>query len=526
MNTKLALSSSLIALTAGSVVAQTTIYDSLRIANAGSFTNGFGKSIDTSDGIIAVSLGTSEAAPIASPDRGELILIDASTGVTLWRLIPSSPDPVGGLQEVAIEGSTAVIGNGTGEFSQASVFAFDVTTGTQRFELEPDAEDLLPQYFGQAIDVGSGVVAVGFPFYNLTVPGDINSLIGKVELYDEQSGVPLGELESNVPGIAEGFGNAVDIHNGKIAVSSFQTIELAFDGSAESVIVFDIASHLELFRVGPSPSINDDAGFGSSISMNDEFLVVAAPRDDTAGQNSGSVFVFDAVTGDYLHTLDIGALPNPEPSTGPDIEVDINDEGMIVVSIVGGAANIVSLHEASTGARLGTLVQNSVPGGSDQNGLFGTAVAIDGSSIFVSDPGLIVNNGRVPSLFRFDSPATIATQPASLIVDDANQNMFMQVVASNADSYQWYLDGNPISDGPTYIGTNTSVLNITPGTDAEGVYTVEVGSIAFGSVLSDPAYYVYRGPVIPSCPADQNFDGFLSPADFSAWISNYNNGCE
>lgn len=29
----------------------------------------------------------------------------------------------------------------------------------------------------------------------------------------------------------------------------------------------------------------------------------------------------------------------------------------------------------------------------------------------------------------------------------------------------------------------------------------------------------------PECPADQNFDGMLSPTDFTAWINNYNNGC-
>ena len=29
----------------------------------------------------------------------------------------------------------------------------------------------------------------------------------------------------------------------------------------------------------------------------------------------------------------------------------------------------------------------------------------------------------------------------------------------------------------------------------------------------------------PACVADTNGDGVLSPADFSAWVANYNAGC-
>ncbi|MEO1584435.1 MAG: right-handed parallel beta-helix repeat-containing protein [Planctomycetota bacterium] len=42
----------------------------------------------------------------------------------------------------------------------------------------------------------------------------------------------------------------------------------------------------------------------------------------------------------------------------------------------------------------------------------------------------------------------------------------------------------------------------------------------------DIGAHEFQDPPRPACPADQNFDGELTPADFTAWIINFNAGCD
>ncbi len=525
LNRSAVLISSLLAsaATAGPIV----INDSSRIAPAetsGDAGFDFGEVFDISNGVIAAALPLSFTPPNPPDHAGEVLLIDADSGLALQRLIPQQSDRSVRVLHVAFDGDTVAVIKGSGSAETRRLFVFDATTGAQRFEILPDAEDQFPDLYGRAVAVGDGVVAVGHPQYEV-VSVDPQEALDKVELYDAVTGASLGELASNIPDIAEYFGNEICIHNGRIAASAFQG-PFGANGSAERVVVFDLATQQELFAINPPPGVTDDANFGESVAMNDDFIVVAATLDDPNGPNSGSVFVFDAADGAYLHALDIGATPNLSvPERDLSIQVDINDTGTIVVSMMGGTTRGASVHDALTGVRTATLVPNPVPGGSDVNQQFGFSSAIDGESIYVSDPGLLINSDRVESIFRFDPPILIAQQPQDLVVDIPNQDFFMQVVASNAASYQWFFDGQPITDGPSYVGSDTSVLVITSGPEIEGQYKVEITSAGFGSIFSDPAYYVYRGDVAPACQPDLNNDGDLDFFDVSMFIQIFTAGC-
>lgn len=53
-----------------------------------------------------------------------------------------------------------------------------------------------------------------------------------------------------------------------------------------------------------------------------------------------------------------------------------------------------------------------------------------------------------------------------------------------------------------------------------------IASNTAGQTLSANGPFSFTtASVMSDCPADQNFDGFLSPADFGAWITNFNAGC-
>jgi len=55
--------------------------------------------------------------------------------------------------------------------------------------------------------------------------------------------------------------------------------------------------------------------------------------------------------------------------------------------------------------------------------------------------------------------------------------------------------------------------------------TADTGEVVIGAAI-DIGAYEFSPDAVPACPADQNFDGMLSPADFTAWIFNYNSGCK
>lgn len=56
--------------------------------------------------------------------------------------------------------------------------------------------------------------------------------------------------------------------------------------------------------------------------------------------------------------------------------------------------------------------------------------------------------------------------------------------------------------------------------------TADSGEAIIGAVIDMGAFEFNSNSGVPDCPADQNFDGMLSPTDFTAWINNYNQGCD
>ena len=136
-------------------------------------------------------------------------------------------------------------------------------------------------------------------------------------------------------------------------------------------------------------------------------------------------------------------------------------------------------------------------------------VTLDGSVTDYSSTG-----GVLPQ------PPEITTQPIGDIVEPGQVATFT-VAADGTDLvFQWRRDGEALIDGPGVSGSDTSSLHITASANDPAAYDVVISSPG-GSVTSLPAILAVR----ETCPADQNFDGVLSPADFNAWVLNFNTGC-
>src|SRR5439155_776531 len=128
----------------------------------------------------------------------------------------------------------------------------------------------------------------------------------------------------------------------------------------------------------PTPASSDY--FGISVAVSGNTVVVGAAGDATGGYQSGSAYVFNAITGALVATLN-----NPSPAEDDDFGVSVAVSGKTVV--VGavrddtGASDFGSAYvfNATTGALVATL-NNPTPADDDY---FGVSVAVSGNSAIV-----------------------------------------------------------------------------------------------------------------------------------------------
>ena len=115
----------------------------------------------------------------------------------------------------------------------------------------------------------------------------------------------------------------------------------------------------------------------------------------------------------------------------------------------------------------------------------------------------------------FTAPGTNNVQGSPMFADPSNgdYSLLPGSPAIDAGSSVLYL-GGPLSD----LAGNDR------GQDDPD--TADTGEAIIGAVIDMGAFEFTTNSGIADCPADQNFDGVLTPSDFNAWIINYNNGCD
>ncbi|MCA9271837.1 MAG: immunoglobulin domain-containing protein [Phycisphaerales bacterium] len=139
--------------------------------------------------------------------------------------------------------------------------------------------------------------------------------------------------------------------------------------------------------------------------------------------------------------------------------------------------------------------------------------------------GLEVMDGTVDTIiatgYNGELPPTITAQPTSAQIISQGDGVVLSVAADGPElTYEWRRDGVPVTDNAFASGATTSTLTLTARPRDTGVYECVVTN-PYGSATSDASMLGVR----VTCPADQNGDNLATPADFSAWVSNFNLGC-
>ncbi len=322
--------------------------------------------------------------------------------------------------------------------------AREMLNGNSLLETLSNPTPAASDQFGYSVGVSGNTVVVGTPYDDT---GATNA--GSAYVFDAATGNLLHTLSKPTPAASDRFGNMVAVSGNTVVVGTPYDDTGATD--AGSAYVFDAATG-NLLRTlnNPTPAAGDQ--FGYSVAVSGSTVVLGTPYDDTGATDSGSAYIFDAATGNLLHTLD-----NPTPAANDVFGYSVAVSGSTVV--VGaslddtGAANAGSAYvfDAATGNLLRTL-SNPTPAAGDQ---FGQSVAVSGSTVVVGAS-------------EDDTGATSAG--SAYIFDTATGNLLHTLNNPSPATTDCFGNSVAVSGGTVVVGAH---LDDTGATDSGSAYVFD-----------------------------------------------------
>ena len=216
--------------------------------------------------------------------------------------------------------------------------------------------------------------------------------------------------------------------------------------------------------------------FGSAVAVSDTYAVVGEPAYDLASPKAGAVHVFNAATGAFLRTLKPTDSVN---SDGFGSSVAVQGNYLLVganrrMSLGQGAAYLFDL---STGKQLRKIAAF------EQADHFGTAVAISGDLLFVSAPESFNRRGKVLVQGLFDPSITgVLKDDTANSFSYLGSTLYAhgnQVVVSSPGSGQLYFFNRATAKG------THAPSGITPSTPVGTALVGSGHSILFSCPLND-----------------------------------------
>lgn len=414
---------------------------------------------------------------------------------------------------VALDGSIAVIGAPLEDVyaeDSGAAYVFDVVTGAPIAKLSPGSGT--PQdRFGTAVDLSGDVAIVG---------GN-----GAAYLFNVQTGQLLRKLTRRDGG-TNSHGNAVAIE-GDIAVVGASHLG-GLSPYAGSAVVYDVLSGVERFTlIAPDGDVHDH--LGTSVAISGNTIAVGADSDDERALDGGAVYLFDAVTGDFLRKLMAGdgssfdlfgrsvaiegnALvvgaprgDNPIPGSGSAYLFDADDgiqvaklsldeiasgdnfgwsvgvsSGLITVGAYGHASGPIHsgaayVFDASSAAHIGTLVASDPETGDE----LGYSVSTSGGRVIAGAHRENTNGFMSGAAYVFERSCMPLSPPAGIPGPPGTQTQYRLVEADFGSESGWK---SRFVQSPSEINwTRPTVLLVHGWRDSsEGIFVTHFLDVAFG----------------------------------------------
>jgi hypothetical protein len=336
-----------------------------------------------------------------NPESGSAYVFDTVTGNQIFKLLSSDGtrgDAFGGA--VAIDGNMAIIGAAYDDDNGAqsgSAYLFDVTTGTQLAKLLP-SDGATAAFFGETVSISGGIAIVG-------APGDEQNGIdsGAAYLFDTATGAQLAKLVPSDGEAGDWFGGSVGISGGTAVISApFDNDNGPNSGAA---YIFDTATATQTLKLLPDDGSTNDE-FGCSVAINGTTVIIGSLQDDDHGANSGSAYLFDALSGIQITKLIAD-------------DSDIEDRFGSSVSIAGAIAVVGAKQEDETAINAGSAYLFDTTTGTQISKLCvsdgsagdyaGHSVSISGTTV-ISGAFLNDENGESAGVAHlFEAPSVVVT---------------------------------------------------------------------------------------------------------------------
>ncbi len=365
------------------------------LANDGDAQDHFGSSVAT-DGLHII-IGADDAQ-----GGGAAYLFDAITGKQTFRLCPSDGENSKFGRSVAIHGEIAIVGadGGTTSPNGGAAFLFDTTTGLQIRKLLPD-DGTQGDRFGTSVGISGNIAIVG-------AHRNSNDT-GAVYVFNKTTGEQIAKLFPQTPGQ---FGFAVAISN-EIAIIGAPNDD-SLGQNAGAAYLFDVSTNNLIAKLLASDGFAQDK-FGEAVAVSGSTAIVGAWSDDDNGADSGSAYLFDAVTGQELHKLvpDDGA-GNDQFGRGVSISGKIAIVGARWDSDNGHRSGSAYIFDVTTGIQIAKFLPNDGEEGDHLGGR--ESVAINGTVALAGATGDDDNGDGSGSAYLFDIGCANVVAPNSVLV--------------------------------------------------------------------------------------------------------------
>ena len=291
---------------------------------------------------------------------------------------------------VGIDNNYALIGaewDDDVDTDAGAAYLFDLTNGNQIHKFTAfDGYDT--DQYGWAVSIGGNKAVVGSVFDD-----DDAFKSGSAYLYDLTDNSLISKITGSNLTSSSFFGHSLAVDQ-NYAIIGAPGQDSIYDGSG-AVYLFNANTGSEIMMLKA-----DDAGlgdhFGHSVAFSGNTAIIGAPYDNDNGDDSGSAYLFDILTGDQLFKL-TASDASIRREFGSSVAIYGN---MVIVGARDDYSDIGSayIYDATTGAEIHKL-SSPDPASGDW---FGTSVAISDRYAVVGAPYDDYNTDRSGKVYVFD----------------------------------------------------------------------------------------------------------------------------
>lgn len=417
----------------------------------------------------------------------------------LYSGFPGSNDDFG--YSLAVNGSFIAIGARFDDIDGADSGAVYVYNRLGRnFLYAPFASDVGPDDL-----LGFSVAIDNWLLYATAPSDDVDGVVdaGSVYVFDLLNNGRFHQ-RLNAPTLST-FGNYgwdVSAGNGLILVGSPSTVV----DSVSAGVAHAYSSTTFNYLTTLMPTDGTPSGFfGGDSAINADYVVVSSSRNDigTGIGESGSVYVYDFVSGNLLHKL----TPD-DPQTGSQfgnsvaVQGDLIAVGAPFTGDRGLNSGSVYLFDAISGNQITKIIADDT----DELDWFGRSIAIDSDILVIGAHNKVLPGGGKGSVYIFDINTFNMIDRVDIPVANGNTDRFGYEVAAG--------------EGDILTSNFNHVVN---GIETGAAYLID--AICRADINDDGSLDFFDVSELLNNQPDYNGDGVFNFFDVSAFINDFNMGC-